>query len=158
MNYNTLQSVVRYETKNQALTAIFDGMKAGQFKDCKHLKFDEQLGAFNIIRQYTVVCIEDSFEEPGNLEYHGQQACPEHCLFFQDRNEAFKARLNEEGFQIVRSGVIGFWKGIAWLIAVPFRWFASLSGIAQGTIILLAVIYYSPRLAEAIIKIIHALK
>jgi hypothetical protein len=148
--------MAHYNTPNEVLAAIQEGITRGQFKFCVHLKYAAD-GPYSVVRAYTPVCEENSFAESRGGYARGN-SCPEDCRLFLDRQIVQKMNaiaLDKEEREERRHRR---WGKVSQFLSAPFQWFAKLSGIAQGLIIVLVIVYFSPRIAEAIITIIKALK
>jgi hypothetical protein len=122
-----------FETKNEALIGIANGIKEGRFKNCVHLK--------------AVPSPWEPYCEEGCLN---RGACPRECLLFVDKNALERAKRRAKQCEWIRA-----------TSRVPFRYFERLPA-TQALIVLVVVLvplfYFSPRLAKSIIDVIKALK
>lgn len=151
----TVSEMTGYKTRNEALKAIEEGIARKQYRLCTHIKFAQGPGPCAIAEYYYVVCEQDSFsQEPFDSIAH----CPEDCRLYVDKTIARARQLEIQELEDRVQRRARFWKGVGKLLTGPFEWFAKLSGVAQGLIILLIIIYFAPRLADSIIKIIQAVK
>ena len=151
-----LSAMQGYETPNEVVKALEEGVASGNFKDCANLKYALGPDSFAVIQFYFPVCQKACFVSRDHL--YQTMGCPQDCRLYVNRQTAVTAEnailLKHKQEQKRKQR----WQKVGHLLADPFQWFAKLSGIAQGMIILLIIIYFSPRIAEAIVKVIHALK
>ncbi|GEM_PF-4462855 len=149
-----------FNTKNEAVLGIQWRIEEGQYKDCSHLKFAESDGPFGLSSVYVICCEERSFATNGEPEsYVGHRfLCPDTCVYFRDRQVSLAEAERKRTAEAWRRRSGGTVQLLLKVLASPFIWFQKLSGMAQGLILLLILIYFSPRLADSVIKLVQALK
>jgi hypothetical protein len=126
------------------------GMLDRTYKPCIFLRYSADI---ILTDAYFIVCKQDSFVQV-HQSYSNASQCPETCHFFRSVTETAAV----EQAQLRRYERAQKWNRVGNILGAPFSWFAKLSGIAQGLLILLVVVYFSPRIAEAIAIVVKALK